>query len=138
SGSGLCAIAAAGAGAEEVTGADIDPYAAAAIELNARANGCRVTVLRRDLLDDGVPDVDIVLAGDCWYEASLAARVQPWLRQAGEQGLDVLVGDPRRRYLPEDDLVELAGYDVRTTAEVEDLERRRGWVYTLRPAAGQA
>ena len=35
SGSGLCAIAAATAGAADVVAADIDPFAAAAIELNA-------------------------------------------------------------------------------------------------------
>ena len=48
SGSGLCAIASMHAGAAEATGADIDAFAAAAIELNARANGRRVTVVRRD------------------------------------------------------------------------------------------
>ena len=41
SGSGLCAIAAAHAGATSVTGADIDAFSSAAILLNARANGCR-------------------------------------------------------------------------------------------------
>src|SRR5688572_11431906 len=50
SGSGLCAIAAMHAGAAEVTAADIDPFAAAAIGLNARANSCRVTVVGRDVL----------------------------------------------------------------------------------------
>ena len=82
SGSGLCAIAAMHAGAAEATGADIDAFAAAAIELNARANGHRVTVVRRDVLDDEPPDVDVILAGDCWYEARLAERVLPWLRRA--------------------------------------------------------
>ena len=43
SGSGLCAIAAMAAGAASATGADIDPFAVAAIALNARANGRRVT-----------------------------------------------------------------------------------------------
>src|SRR6187200_2927131 len=38
SGSGLCAIAAMRAGAATVTATDIDPFALAAIELNARAN----------------------------------------------------------------------------------------------------
>jgi predicted nicotinamide N-methyase len=134
SGSGLCAIAAIHAGARAVTGADIDAFAAAAIELNARANGRRVTVVRRDVLDDEPPDVDVILAGDCWYEASLAERVLPWLHRARDRGIEVLVGDPGRRYLPTDELVELASYDVRTTTELEDLERRQGRVYALRPA----
>src|SRR5436190_21170155 len=45
SGSGLSAIAALRAGASSVAGADIDAFAATAIELNARANGGRVTAV---------------------------------------------------------------------------------------------
>src|SRR5688500_17129087 len=44
SGSGLCAIAAGTAGAAEVVACDIDPFAAAAIELNARSNGVRLAI----------------------------------------------------------------------------------------------
>ena len=135
SGSGLCAIAAMQAGAISATGADIDGFAAAAIELNARANRHRISVLRDDVLDEDPPDADIILAGDCWYDANLAARVLPWLRRAGARGIHVLVGVPGRRYLPTDDLVALATYDVRTTTELEDLEQKQGRVYALRPAA---
>jgi predicted nicotinamide N-methyase len=136
SGSGLCALAALHAGAAEATGADIDAFAAAAIELNARANGKRVTVVRRDVLDEEPPDVDLILAGDCWYDAVLAGRVLPWLRRAAERGIDVLAGDPGRIYLPVDELVELAAYEVRTTTELEDLELKLGRIYGLRPAGG--
>jgi len=133
SGSGMCAIAALCAGAAEATGVDIDPFAAASIELNARANGCRVAVVRRDVLDEAPPDVDVILAGDCWYDARLAGRVLPWLRRARDRGVDVLVGDPGRRYLPADELVELAAYEVRTTTDLEDLALRQGRVFTLAP-----
>jgi predicted nicotinamide N-methyase len=135
SGSGLCAIAAMLAGAMETTAADIEPFAAAAIELNARANGCRVAVVRRDVLDEQPPDVDVVLAGDWAYEARLAERVKPWLRRARAGGIDVLVGDPGRRYLPVDELVELASYELRTTTELEDLDLTTGRVYALREAS---
>ena len=134
SGSGLCALAALDAGATSVTGADIDPFAAAAMDLNARANGRRVTVVRRDVLDEGPPDADVVLAGDCWYDARLAERVLPWLHRVRAGGIDVLVGDPGRRYLPTGELVELAAYEVRTTTELEDLELKQGRVYAVRPA----
>ena len=133
SGSGLCAIAALRAGAAAATGADVDPFAAAAIQLNARANGCRVAVLRRDVLDDDAPEVDVVLAGDTWYEGRLADRVLPWLQRARSRGVEVLVGDPGRRYLPTRELVELASYGVATTTDLEDLEHRQGRVYALRP-----
>jgi predicted nicotinamide N-methyase len=115
-----------------VTAADIDAFATVAIELNARANRRRVTVVRRDVLDEEAPDVDVILAGDCWYDAGLAERVLPWLHRARARGIDVLVGDPGRRYLPTEELVELASYDVRTTTELEDLERKEGRVYSLR------
>ena len=132
SGSGLCAIAAMRAGAVVATGVDIDELAAAAIGLNARANQCRVGVLRRDVLDDEPPDADVILAGDCWYEARLAERVLPWLRRAQARGIDVLVGDPGRRYLPADELEELACFEVRTTTDLEDMDRKVARVYALR------
>ena len=91
SGSGLCAVAAMRAGASAATGADIDAFAAAAIELNARANDHRVKVVRRDVLDEEPPEVDVILAGDCWYDARFAERVLPWLRQARDLGIEVLV-----------------------------------------------
>jgi predicted nicotinamide N-methyase len=133
-GSGLCAIAALRAGASEATGADIDDFAIASVGLNARANACRIAAVRRDVLDDEPPDADVILAGDCWYDARLAARVLPWLRRARERGIEVLVGDPGRRYLPADDLEELAVYDVRTTTELEDLDLKQGRVYSVRSA----
>jgi predicted nicotinamide N-methyase len=132
SGSGLCAIAAMAAGATAATAADIDPFAVAAIGLNARANRRRVAVVERDVLDEEPPDVDVVLAGDCWYEARLAERVLPWLQRVRASGIDVLVGDPGRRYLPTGALQELAAYEVRTTTELEDLEYKVGHVYAVR------
>jgi predicted nicotinamide N-methyase len=132
SGSGLVAIAAARAGAATVTAADIDPFAAAAIRLNAQANRTRVHVIHRDLLADKPPDADAILAGDSFYEGPLAERVLPWLRTSQRAGIDVLIGDPGRRYLPVDDLVELATYDVRTTTELEDLALKQARVYRFR------
>lgn len=131
SGSGLCAIAAMRAGAKEVVAADIDPMAVAAIDLNARANTSRVRAIQHDLLGDDPPDTDVILAADCWYEAAFASRVLPWLQRARAAGIHVLVGDPGRRYLPVDQLVELATYDVRTTTELEDLDHQQARAYAL-------
>ncbi len=72
------------AGAAEATAADIDPFAAAAIALNARENGRRVAVVRRDVLDEAPPDVDVILAGDCWYDAGLATKIAATLMDASE------------------------------------------------------
>src|SRR6476619_444132 len=132
SGSGLVAIAAMNAGASSVIASDIDPFAVVAIGLNARANHRRITVLARDVLDEPPPDVDVVLAGDCWYEAGLAERLLPWLQGVRDAGTEILVGDPGRRYLPAAALDEIARYEVRTTTELEDLALKSGHVYTVR------
>jgi predicted nicotinamide N-methyase len=131
SGSGLCGLAALNAGAAAVWAADIDPFSWAAIALNARALGRRITVVKRDVLDDDPPDAEVVLAGDTWYETGFADRIWPWLRRCRAAGLDVLVGDPGRAYLPADGLVELASYEVRTTTELEDRAQRTARVYEL-------
>jgi predicted nicotinamide N-methyase len=130
-GSGLVAIAAALAGASTVTTADVDPFAEAAVGLNARANGVRIGFIGRDLLEEEPPDVDVLLAGDTWYEGPLAERVMPWLRSAQARGTRVLVGDPGRRYLPANGLVPLASYEVQTTTRLEDRAIVRAHVFTL-------
>ena len=124
-GSGLVGIVAASAGAADVTAVDVDPFAEAAVALNMRANGVRLTYRTRDLLDEPPPDVDVVLAADTWFEAALAERVLPWLRAASVQGSRVLIGDPGRKYLPDPATIgfrELARYDVRTTTTLEDRD----------------
>ncbi len=137
SGSGLDAIAAMHAGAAEVTAVDIDRYAIAAIGLNARTNRAKVEVKRVDLLDDEPPDVDVILAGDCWYEETFAVRVTAWLQRARERGIQVLIGDPGRRYLDPSIAQEIASYEVRSTTDLEDLGRSHATVYAVvaRPAS---
>ena len=130
-GSGLCALAARRAGAREVRAVDVDAGAVAAVELNADHNRLVVVVERRDVLDEPPPDVDLVLAGDVFYDAGLAGRVQPWLLAAHRAGVRVLLGDPDRSYLPRALLSELAEYDVRTTRDLEGADVRRSRVYEL-------
>jgi predicted nicotinamide N-methyase len=134
-GSGLCAIVAVRLGAAKATGIDIDPFAEAAVALNARANGVNVSFIGRDVLDDDPPHADVLLAGDTWYEGPLAERVLPWLRQAAAGGTRVLIGDPGRRFLPADGLIQLATYDVQTTTELEDREVLPARVFTLAGSA---
>lgn len=131
SGSGLDAIAAARAGASEVVAVDIDPFSIAAIGLNARANNVRIDARREDLLDADPPDVDVILAGDCWYEERFGSRISAWLIRAARTGVHVLIGDPGRRYLEHDPLRALATYDVRSTTDLEDMARTTATVYEI-------
>jgi predicted nicotinamide N-methyase len=130
SGSGLCAIVAARAGAASVLAADVDPLAVVATELNARENDVHLAVTGRDLLGEPPPAVDVILAGDVCYQGPMATTMLPWLRAAAAAGIDVLLGDPGRAYLPAG-LLRIAEYDVRTSRELEPLSRRRSAVYSM-------
>ncbi|MBV9077366.1 MAG: methyltransferase [Methylobacteriaceae bacterium] len=134
SGSGLVAIAAAKAGARQVEASDIDAFAAAAIAVNAAANDVEIAVHLGDLVgsDEGW---EVVLAGDVFYERDLAARMLDWLRALDRRGAEILIGDPRRSYLPVDELVEVASYEVPVTRELEDQEVKRTRVWRLAPAS---
>lgn len=130
-GSGLCALAARRAGAAAVTAVDVDPLAVVAAGLNAEHNGLHVDLLCTDLLDEGPPPVDVVLAGDVFYDAAMSARVQPWLLTARATGSRVVVGDPGRHYLPRALLQERGGYDIPTTRALEGVELKRVRIYEL-------
>ena len=130
SGSGLCALAAVRAGASDVTAADTDSMAEAAIRRNARLNYARVRFVGQDLLLGEPPDVDVVLAGDVCYDKDMTAAVLPWLRRASDRGACVLLGDPGRTYLPRD-VVPLASYDMPTTRDLEGVTSRNVGVYAL-------
>ncbi len=131
SGSGMVAIAAAKAGARRVTASDIDPFAAAAIALNAALNGVAVAVETRDLLDRGAVGWGVVLAGDVCYEEPMASRIIALLRRTAARGRLALLGDPGRAYLPREGLVELARYTVPVSRELEDREAKEGVVYAV-------
>lgn len=130
-GSGLVAIAAMRAGAVSALGADIDPFCAAAVSLNAGANGVEVAFTKTDLLDQSPPPVDLICAGDVCYEQPMAKRVLDWLHQAKAQGSTVLIGDPGRTYFPRSGLTLMAEYQVPTTRELEDFEIKRTAVWAL-------
>ena len=131
-GSGLCALAARRAGAAAVTAVDVDPVAVTAVALNAALNGLQVVVDCTDLLGGTPPAVDVVLAGDVFYDAEMSERVQPWLRAAAAAGARVVLGDPGRHYLPRAGLTEVGAYDIPTSRELEGVEVKRVRVYELR------
>ena len=130
-GSGLVGIAAMQAGAASVLCADIDPFCGAAVALNAAANGVSLDFTDADLLDAPPPDVDVICAGDVFYEQPMAGRVLAWLTAAAGRGVRVLVGDPLRTYFPKQGFERLAEYAVPTTRELEDDAVKRTRVWTL-------
>lgn len=134
SGSGLVAIAAAKSGAHAVEACEIDNFAAAAIALNAEANGANVRAIRANLIgrDEGW---DVVLAADVCYEREMAARALDWLASLAARGAEVRIGDPGRTYLPRERLERIAEYRVPVTRELEDAEIKHTGVWRLLPTA---
>ncbi len=122
-GCGLVGIAAARAGAASVTASELDPFACAAVAMNARANGVAVEVERSDVIGcEG--RWNAVLAGDVCYEEPMAGRVADWLWDLAARATPVLLGDPGRAYLRRKGLTRLTCYTVPTTRELEDNELR--------------
>ncbi|NMO90629.1 methyltransferase [Actinomycetospora sp. TBRC 11914] len=121
-GSGIVAIAAARAGALHVVASDSDARARIAAIRNARLNGVSLDVVGDLVTEDAADvalDVDVVLAGDVFYEQPMARLVLDFLDEAVGAGIDVLVGDPGREYLPRKRVTPLATYDVPGTADLE-------------------
>jgi predicted nicotinamide N-methyase len=146
SGSGIVAIAAALAGADHVVASDSDARARVAAQRNAALNGVTLDVVG-DLMGDEAErsstrevgedaevdlDVDVVLAGDVFYEQPMARRMLAFLDEAAGVGVEVLVGDPGREYLPRRRVIALATYDVPGTADLEGRAVTPTTVHRLR------
>ena len=125
SGSGIVAIAAKMAGACKVTANDIDPFCKWAIELNAALNGVKLEFSDTDLLATDrqwFEDIDILLAGDVFYDRAMALAALPLLQAFASSGKPVLVGDPGRAYLPRTGMLLQASHEVPVTRMLEDSE----------------
>ncbi len=133
SGSGMIGIAAMKAGAASVLAADIDRFAVSAIALNAAVNEVAIAVTAEDIVGVDNRGWDVVLVGDMCYERPLAERVEAWLRRLAGEGVDVMIGDPGRTYLPKSGLEKLTSYAVMTTRELEDTDVRNTSVWRVLP-----
>ena len=130
-GSGLVAIAAAQTGAI-VSAAEIDPHGRAAIALNAAANGVDVAIIDIDLAGPPPTDVDLIAAGDVFYNPEVATLMLPFLDGCRVAGIAVLIGDPDRRDLPVDRLERVASYAVGDVGDARASAERVGSVYRLK------
>jgi predicted nicotinamide N-methyase len=127
-GSGLVGLAALRAGAAEVLALDRDPLAEAAVALNATANGLALPFRAGDAIGSTLPGVDVLLAGDVFYERGLAEGALRWFRALAARGVRVLAGDAGRTYAPAAGVTELASYDVPTSTAIEASGLRRARV----------
>ncbi|RYD82089.1 MAG: methyltransferase [Sphingomonadales bacterium] len=130
-GSGLVGIAAMRAGAAFAMAADVDRYAIAAIELNAKANEVAIETILGDLTLSEPPDMDAVLVGDLFYNEALALQVTGFLDRCLARRIDVLVGDPWRAFLPRMRLKLLQEYPGIDFGSSPDGERHSNAVFAF-------
>jgi predicted nicotinamide N-methyase len=130
-GGGLVAIAAMKAGARQATAIDVDPDAIDAIALNAEANAVTVAALCGNPLNGPPPDFDLVLVGDLFYEAGLAARATAFLDRCRQAGIGALVGDPGRASLPRARLERLAEYRLADFGDAPDAAATASAVFAF-------
>jgi predicted nicotinamide N-methyase len=140
-GCGQCAIAAAKSGARQVTAADLDPYAIAAMNLNADLNGVGFEIIEHDFF--GMAGRwDVVLAADLWYERFLARRTTEWLLAAAACGAAVYAGDVGRAFFPKSLAAKLESYRLCSELETEISSELIASAWRLlhqpRPAANAA
>ncbi len=79
-----------------------------------------------------LPGVDVVLAGDAFYDRGMAGLMRPFLERASQAGALVLVGDPGRAYLPRGRFARVAAYDVPVERVIEDADVKHTTVWRLR------
>lgn len=130
-GSAIEGLAALRSGAATVLAADLDPVACLAAELNAEANGITGLATTTANLVDTLPEVDVVLAGDVFYDPKLAARGLTWLTSLAARGIEVLVGDPSRGFLDTSSLEPVAIYDATHDGERDPMNVKRTGVYRV-------
>jgi predicted nicotinamide N-methyase len=131
-GSGLVAIAASMAGAASVVAFDVDPFCEGAVRLNAGRNGATVAFEARSPLGD-VLAVDVILAGDVFYEKRMAEAFLLWGRALAGRGIRVLAGDPGRLYSPQQGVRDRGVEDVPTSTAIEDRLMMKTWILELLP-----
>ena len=116
SGSGVAGIAAALAGAREVTACDTDADARAATRVNAALNDVQITV--REALPT---TADVLLMADVLYDRANL----PLLATAQRHASEILVADSRLRELPDPAYKELCRIDAVTYPNLGEFDEFR-------------
>jgi predicted nicotinamide N-methyase len=132
-GSGLVGIAAVLAGAASVDSTDLAPFCEVVVPMNAALNGVSLSPRLVDVMDQPLDGVEVVLAGDVFYEKPLAERSLAWFRAMSARGVSVLVGDPGRLYSPREGVSDLACFEVPVSLEIEERTPMRAWVLQILP-----
>ncbi|KNC86213.1 50S ribosomal protein L11 methyltransferase [Sphaeroforma arctica JP610] len=136
-GCGIVALACRLAGASHISVNDIDDCALASCEINAHVNNMEFDCFdSTNLIGGSIPEEipwDVVLAGDICYDDEFASLAIAWLKQLAARGVDVVLGDPGRPYLPRTpDLHKIAEFDLSEAFIDENHGLSVGSLYRLK------
>lgn len=137
-GGGIASIAAARAGAAQVTANDIDPWALEIVSLSAQHNGVSVSTLLGDLTADvrSVDAYNVILCSDLAYEKQFAPAQRAFLEYAAARGRTVLVADAGRTYFDRAGLQTIAEFTIKVPRDLEGVTERQAVVYALGAGKG--
>ena len=80
---------------------DLDPVALAIAAQNATANAVALTLEGTPLLHGPCPaGTQCILVGDLFYERAAATGLEAWLHTAHRRGVQVLIADASRPFVP--------------------------------------
>lgn len=152
-GCGAGVLASLISGAQSVTANDIDPLALKATQLNLEMNGYKdiensVTFTTENLLSEEKSQMgksrpgkecQVLIIGDMLYDSDVGSKVKSLALKEAASGKLVLVGDPGRWVLNEEDddsvrfktkhLNALAKYDLTASAKRENVGFQNAYVY---------
>jgi predicted nicotinamide N-methyase len=77
--------------------------------------------------------VDVILAGDVFYQRQMAERFLVWGRAMAGRGIRVLAGDPGRLYSPQAGVRDRGAHDVPTSTAIEERVLMKTWIIELLP-----
>ena len=129
-GAGIVAIAACLAGASRVTASDTDPMALQATLLNARLNGVKIETSRKNFIGATTSQWDVILAADVCYEAEMTKDVTAWLSEMSAQGSRVFLADPKRGWLQEYAVEEIAHYETSCDVDCRGVYLQDTFIYS--------
>jgi predicted nicotinamide N-methyase len=129
-GAGIVAIAASIAGAKRVIASDTDQLALDATQLNASLNKVKIETSLENFIGTYDPRWEIVLAADVCYEAQLTEEITKWLLQLHKQGIKVLFADPKRGWLQEHSVQEVAHYETPCDIDCRGNYLQNTYVYS--------
>jgi len=153
-GCGAGVLASLISGAKSVTANDIDPLALKATQLNLEMNGFKdtgnsVTFTTENFLSEEKSQLgkspeeefQVLLIGDMLYDSDIGSKVKSLALKQAASGKLVLVGDPGRWVLNEEDddsvrfktnhLIALAKYDLTASAKSENVGFQNAYVYQV-------